>query len=102
MFTLIEPLSIDMILDRPDLGCAMITASCEEKGIKTILVKGQTRYLRDMFVNDTDEMWHLINDLKEDSLKEIGIFQYRKSVREKGKEHFKQESRPPKDKPNIV
>jgi len=78
-------------LDRPDLGCAMLIAACQEKGIKTTLIKGQTRYLKDMFVTDSEELWSLIQGLKENDLKKIGIVEYKKSIQEKGVKQFQDE-----------
>ncbi len=91
MIALVEPCIMDCILDRPHLGCAMLIAACQEKGIKTTLIKGQTRYLRDMFVNDSEELWGLIQDLKEDDLEKIGIDKYKKSIQEKGLRQFQDE-----------
>lgn len=91
MLALVEPCIMDGILDRPHLGCAMLIAACQEKGIKTTLIKGQTRYLKDMFVNDSEELWSLMQDLKESDLEKTGIIKYRKSIQEKGLRHFQDE-----------
>ncbi len=91
MLTLVEPCIVDYILDRPHLGCAMLIAACLGKGIKTTLIKGQTRYLRDVFVNDSEELWSLIQNLKENDLKKIGIGKYKKSIQEKGLRRFQDE-----------
>ena len=92
MLALLEPCIMKDILDRPHLGCAMLIAACLEKGIKTTLIKGQTRYLKDMFVNDSEELWRLIQDLKEDDLKKmVGIGEYKKSIQEKGLRQFQDE-----------
>ncbi len=91
MLTLVEPFIKDNLLDRPRLGCAMLISACQEKGIKTNLVKGQTRYLKDIFINDSEELWGLIQDLKEDDLKKIGIAEYKKSIQEKGIRQFQDE-----------
>lgn len=64
MFALVESIMPRMVVDRPDLGCAMIIAACKENGIKPILIKGQTRYLKHLFIDDAAEMWHLIKELK--------------------------------------
>jgi len=88
MLTLVEPCIMNDILDRPHLGCAMLIAACLEKGIKTTLIKGQTRYLKDMFVTDSEELWRLIQDLKEENL---GIGEYKKSIQEKGLRQFQDE-----------
>ena len=34
MLNLAEPCIVDELLDRPNLGCAMLIAACQEKGIK--------------------------------------------------------------------
>ncbi|MFC1806894.1 B12-binding domain-containing radical SAM protein [Candidatus Omnitrophota bacterium] len=91
MLTLVEPYIIDSLTDRPHLGCAMLISACQEKGIKTTLVKGQTRCLRDMLVNDSEELWHLIQDLKENDIKKIGITAYKKTIEEKGLRQFQDE-----------
>lgn len=91
MLTLVEPGIMDGLLDRPHLGCAMLIAVCQKRGIKTTLVKGQTRYLKDMFVNDSEELWGLIQDLKKNDLKKIGIAEYKKSIQEKGIRQFQDE-----------
>jgi len=41
MFALVEPLMMGRLIDYPHLGCAMLIAACQEKGIETKLVKGQ-------------------------------------------------------------
>jgi len=93
MLTLIEPNHFNMneFSDRPHLGCAMLIAVCQERGIKTSLIKGQTRYVKDMFVNDSEELWNLVHDLKEDDLKKIGIVEYKRSIQEKGIRQFQDE-----------
>ncbi len=91
MLTLVEPCIMGGFLDRPHLGCAMLIAACQEKGIKTTLIKGQTRYLKDMFVNDSEELWSLIRNLKKADLKKIRIAEYKKSIQEKGIKHFRDE-----------
>jgi len=82
---------MDTLFDRPDLGCAMLIAACQERGIKTHLIKGQTRYLKDMFVNDSEELWHLIQDLKRDDLKKLRLLGYKKDIQKKGIKQFQDE-----------
>ncbi|MCX5888275.1 MAG: radical SAM protein [Deltaproteobacteria bacterium] len=77
--------------DRPHLGCAMLIAACQEKGITTTLIKGQTRYLRDMFVNNSAEIWSLIQELKEDSVRNLSIVDYRDSLLINGITQFQDE-----------
>jgi radical SAM superfamily enzyme YgiQ (UPF0313 family) len=89
MLTLVESNYMNGISDRPNLGCAMLIAACQEKGIKTTLVNGQTRYLRDIFVNDSNELWGLIQDLKKDDLIKLGVVEFKRSVQEKGEKYFR-------------
>lgn len=91
MLALVEPCITDDLLDRPHLGCAMLIAACQEKSIKTTLIKGQTCYLRDMFINDSEELWGLIEDLKEDALKKIGITEFKRFFQERGIKGFRDE-----------
>ena len=88
MLTLVEPCIWQYLLDRPDLGCAMLIAACQEKGIKTTLIKGQTRYLKDMFVNDSEELWGLIQDLNDNDFKKMGINKNKKNILGEGLKPF--------------
>jgi len=91
VFVLVEPCISDYLVDRPDLGCAMILAACKARGIKANLIKGQTRYLRDMFINDSEELWNLMQRLSPADLKQIKISQFGKIIQEKGKKQFQAE-----------
>jgi len=93
MLALLEPCCLlPHLVDGPHLGCAMLIAACRERGIKTTLIKGQTRYLKDMFVDDSEELWNLIRGLKEDDLKKMGkIGNYKKSIQRKGLKQFRSE-----------
>lgn len=91
MLALAEPCITFELLDRPHLGCAMLIAACLEKKEKVTLIKGQTRYLKDMFINDSEELWNLIHDLKKDDLKKIGIDGYKKIIQENGLRQFQAE-----------
>jgi len=66
----------------------MLIAACQQKEIKTTLIKGQTRYLKDMFVNDSEELWDLIQDLKEETIGKIRVGDFKKYIQKKGKEAF--------------
>ena len=81
MFALVEPFMMGQLVDYPHLGCAMLIAACQEKGIRTKLVKGQTWHLQNMFVADSEELWCLIRDLKEEDLKKIGISKKRQELK---------------------
>ncbi len=45
MFTLVEPCVTEQLVDRPNLGCAMLLAACREAGIECSLASGQTAVL---------------------------------------------------------
>jgi radical SAM superfamily enzyme YgiQ (UPF0313 family) len=70
MLTLIEPINLIGLNDRPDLGCAMLIGSCREHGIKTTLVKAQTRYIHDMFTRDSENLYQMLMELPENNDKE--------------------------------
>ena len=50
MLKLVDIGITDELFDRPNLGCAMLIASCQKRGIRTTLIKGQTYYLKNMFM----------------------------------------------------
>lgn len=93
VLALVEPFVMTGLTDRPHLGCAMLIASCQQEGIKTVLIKGQTRYLRDMFIDNSDELWHLITDLKDSDVKKIKIANFQKAIKERGIKSFQDELR---------
>lgn len=45
----------------PNMAAAQLIASCRADGIKTRLIKGQTRYLKDVFINEQKELFDLLN-----------------------------------------
>jgi len=53
MFVLVESLVQKNLAARPDLGCAMVIAACRESNVETTLVKGQTAWLKNMFLDDS-------------------------------------------------
>lgn len=65
MFSIVEPINLSDMCDRPNLGCAMLIAACREKGFETTLIQAQTRYIHDMFVRESEEIWNLYRDLEE-------------------------------------
>jgi len=91
MFALFEPLNLKGLVDRPDLGCAMLIAACHEKGIDTTLIKGQTYWLENMFNTDSEELWNLIRDLKECDLENPKINEYKQDMEQKGLGEFQSE-----------
>ena len=89
--SLLEPCLMNQLLDRPHLGCAMLIASCRERGIEATLIRAQTRYLRNMFVDDSDELWELIAALDEPEAQALGIAPYRKSMLRMGRDQLRSE-----------
>jgi radical SAM superfamily enzyme YgiQ (UPF0313 family) len=59
---LIENILIADVQDRPDLGCAMLMGACAKHGVDVKLIQGQTRFMRDIFLEDADELWELIHN----------------------------------------
>jgi anaerobic magnesium-protoporphyrin IX monomethyl ester cyclase len=45
MFTLVEPCVTEQLVDRPNLGCAMLVAACRERGLPVSFVAGQPHML---------------------------------------------------------
>ncbi len=50
----------------PNLAAASIIGDCRSKGIKTKIVKGQTRYFKDVFINEVEELINLLSNLKKE------------------------------------
>ena len=65
MLSIVEPINLLDMIDRPNLGCAMLIGACREKGFETTLIQGQTRYTHDMFIREGEEIWNLYQDLEE-------------------------------------
>jgi len=91
MFTLVEPFMFPYLLDRPNLGCAMLVAACRAKGINTTLINGQTRWLKEMFLLDGEELWNLARDINVDDVKNKTILEVRESILIKGSNEFQNE-----------
>lgn len=93
MLTLVEPLYSGEVSDRPDLGCAMLIAACQARGIKTTLIKGQTAYLKDIFIDEAEELWGMLRELTDADLRKIGILEYKELFLDKDKRQFCAESK---------
>ncbi len=91
MFALFEHLNLNGLADRPDLGCAMLIAACNEKGIDTTFINGQTYWLNNMFNTDSEELWNLIRDLKESDLGKLNINEYKQDMEQNGLSVFQSE-----------
>lgn len=93
MLALLEPCVTGSVVDTPDLGCAMLLAACQEKGIPTKLIRGQTRFIKNMFLEDCDEIWDLIDDLKQTDLEKLNLVELKRWLQEIGKQQFHNELR---------
>ncbi len=91
MLALIEPFNLLEFEDRPHLGCAMLIAACRKQGMNTTLINGQTRFLKEMFVNNSRELWELIRDFKTKDLKYQKITAFKTIVHKKGFTQFQKE-----------
>jgi hypothetical protein len=69
----------------------MLIASCKEYKIETKLIKGQTSYLKDMFLNDFDEIYELLFNLNNEVLERKNLQLFKKDIRDKGKHCFRLE-----------
>jgi hypothetical protein len=85
-FVLVEPLGLNGLVDRPNLGCAMLMAVCGKSGILARLIRGQTWYLPNLLLADSAELWHLIQDLKDEDLAGVGL---KATVRTIDLDHFR-------------
>ena len=56
----------------PNLAAGQIMACFKEKGIKAELVSGQTRYFKDVFINEQEELFQLLAGLQKEDLKRAG------------------------------
>ena len=86
MFTLAEPIVFDQFTDRPHLGCAMLIAACAKHGIDVRLVRGQTRFLADMFLRDGDELADLVLGLADGEVAALGMTGLRQALQVRGPE----------------
>ncbi len=60
----------------PNIAAASIIANCRFNGIKTKLVKGQTRYFKDAFIHEVDELINLLSNLKKEdwaNIQKLGL-----------------------------
>ncbi len=90
MLSLVEPIDPAGMCDRPNLGCAMLIAACAQKGIDTTLIRAQTRYIRDMFVEDGEEVWNLYRDLGKNATAGVRI-RYGELFRDRSLDQFQEE-----------
>lgn len=63
MLALVEPFAIGSLPDRPNLGCSMLLATCGARGQDVKLVRGQSRWLRDLLLEDQQEFIELVTGL---------------------------------------
>ena len=85
MITLVEPLNIGYLVERPDLGCATLLAVCREAGRATRLVIGQSAYLDAVLSTFAGDAWDLLSVMSDDELGAVG---FSPAVRERGSDAF--------------
>lgn len=73
MFVLVEPFKEADLIDRPDLGCAMLIASCISSGHETFLIETQVNYLKSIYVDEIDQTINIIKMASKDTLYELGL-----------------------------
>ena len=91
MLALVEPFFLKGLADRPDLGCAMLIAACREHRIETTLIKGQTRWLKDLFLQDSGEIFDLILNLNDSALTQLRLRDYQEAIAAAGRSAFQRE-----------
>jgi radical SAM superfamily enzyme YgiQ (UPF0313 family) len=67
IFSLIDTLYASLIVDRPNYGCAMLLGALKAQEISATFFEGQIYYLPRTFIDDADEIYDLIKDLKPDA-----------------------------------
>ena len=73
---LVEPLHHEELLDRPNLGCAMLLGACRAAGLAAGLVEGQPRLLADLVDGGVAEFWSLLHDLSPAEVEELQLAQF--------------------------
>lgn len=75
MFTLVEFQMINKMKSNfcrleylPNLAAAQIIACLKQENIKSALVKGQTRYLKDIFISERKELFELLSCLQHEDI----------------------------------
>jgi radical SAM superfamily enzyme YgiQ (UPF0313 family) len=81
---LAEPAILDHLVERPHLGCAYLIGACVERGWAVRLVRGQTRFLADMFLRDADELYALIMGLGDDEIRALNLARVHATLAENG------------------
>lgn len=79
--------------ERPNLGCAMILAACRAHGIEARLVRGHTRFLKNMLLEDCAEYLDLPAAISDRELEKKGLAGIKTAVAETGMERFQSEAR---------
>lgn len=90
-FILVEPLMTYGLTDRPNLGCAMLVAQLAAEGIPVRLVPGEARRIRETFLEDADELFALVQGVREGMGASQDMARFRREVLGMGPELFREE-----------
>ena len=88
MLALVEPFAIGSLPDRPNLGCSMLLATCGARGQEVRLVRGQSRWLRDLLLDDQQELIELVTDLNDQTRDSLELTALRNRIDELGANGF--------------
>jgi len=88
LIALLEPCPWDDLVDRPHLGCAMLTSALYDHGIDTVLISGQSRVIPDLFLSDADELFSLLRHLKKDEEATCGLTAFKNAAMDMGQRAF--------------
>jgi len=88
MLALVEPFAIGSLPDRPNLGCSMLLATCGARGQDVKLVRGQSRWLRDLLLEDQQEFIELVIDLDDRARDSLELAALRDRIDELGTDGF--------------
>jgi len=90
-FVLVEPISLELLVDRPSLACAVLIGACISEGIETVLIQGQTKIYDFIFSKGLIDLWDLMKALDEKSIDEMNLPVSISSLLEKGFPAFEEE-----------
>jgi radical SAM superfamily enzyme YgiQ (UPF0313 family) len=88
MLALVEPFAIGSLPDRPNLGCSMLVAAIGARGQEVRLVLGQSRWLRDLLLNDQQEFIELVTGLDDKTSDALELIALRNRIDELGVDGF--------------
>lgn len=90
-FVLVEPISLELLVDRPSLACAVLIGACISEGIETVLIQGQTKIYDFIFSKGLIDLWDLMKAMDEKSIDEMELPVSISGLLEKGFPAFAEE-----------